>query len=246
MGHIRQRHAGSACARQTSASTGPVAASPAGCSPPAVRRPLPTRQPTIGRRGDRDSRLNAPPRYAAAVRGAVYFVNLSSNLALNAVREAPRAPTSTESRPVYLYLDKTRYELSNGVEKNYLCWPPLREPEDQEALAGPLRWMLFKRTPLDQPGQVVWPCGRRRKHSHQVPTPIFVLIDPERCRHSRESTSESRSDFEPYDGYEITGWALTVIDRGDVIIGGGHTLSKPGRGQFLRRSRPQPPDPPAN
>jgi hypothetical protein len=58
--------------------------------------------------------------------------------------------------------------------------------------------------------------------------------------------SESRSDFEPYDGYEITGWALTVIDRGDVSIAFGHAFGKLGRGQFLCRSRLQPPDPPAN
>jgi hypothetical protein len=83
-------------------------------------------------------------------------------------------------------------------------------------------------------------------YSNIRPAPIFVLTARERCRRIRESISESRSDFAPYDGYEITGWALTVIDRGDMIIAFGHAFSKPGRGQFLCLSRLQPPDPPVN
>jgi dihydropyrimidinase len=71
----------------------------------------------------------------------------------------------------------------------------------------------------------------------------IVLIDPERRHRIKQTGGQSRSDFEPYDGYEITGWPVTVIARGDVIVEEGHVVSKPGRGQFLRRSRFQPPEP---
>jgi hypothetical protein len=87
--------------RRTAASTERVAASAAGCSPLAVRF-LPDSRPSAARR----SRPNAP----AAMRPPwfpVYFVNLSSNLALNAVREHRGRPrlrraarsTSTSTRP---------------------------------------------------------------------------------------------------------------------------------------------------
>lgn len=240
-------------------------------------------------------------RYAAAVGCAVYFVHLSSKLALNAVREARAEGTQVyaETRPVYLYLDKTRYELPNAAGKNYVCWPPLREPGDQEALWQGLRdgaietyatdhttYMSAEKMAgslsfADVPGGVAsvqtsigmlyaegvakgrLSVNRFVQVISTNPAKLFglwpskgtlapgsdadiVLIDPERRHRIKESTSESRSDFEPYDGYEITGWPVTVIARGDVIVEDGHVISKPGRGQFLPRSRFQPPDPPAD
>jgi hypothetical protein len=86
--------------RRTAASTERVAASAAGCSPLAVRF-LPDSRPSAARR----SRPNAP----AAMRPPwfpVYFVNLSSNLALNAVRaagtEGPSGYADTAGLPLPL------------------------------------------------------------------------------------------------------------------------------------------------
>jgi dihydropyrimidinase len=239
-------------------------------------------------------------RYAAAVGCAVYFVHLSSELALNAVREARAegAQVYAETRPVYLYLDKNRYELPDGVGKNYVCWPPLRDRSDQEALWQGLRdgaidtyatdhttymsaeKMAGSQSFADVPGGVasvqtsigmLYAEGVRKGRLSlsrfvQVtatnPAKLFglwpskgtlapgsdadiVLIDPERRHRIKETERESRSDFEPYDGYEFTGWPVTVIARGDVIVEGGRVVSRPGRGRFLRRSRFQPPGPPA-
>ena len=74
--------------------------------------------------------------YAEALGCSVYIVHLSSRKALE-VTSAARARGAhvfVETRPMYLYLDRSRYELP-GVEGNkFVCWPPLREPDDQRAL----------------------------------------------------------------------------------------------------------------
>jgi len=67
-----------------------------------------------------------------------------------------------------------------------------------------------------------------------------VLIDPQRRFRVESAAMESRSDFDPYDGYEAIGWPTTVIAAGEVIVEGGQVLSHPGRGRLLRRSRYQP------
>jgi len=239
-------------------------------------------------------------RYAAAVGCTVYFVHLSSKLALNAVREARAegAQVYAETRPVYLYLDKDSYELPDGVGKNYVCWPPLRDKADQEALWQGLRdgaidtyatdhttYMSAEKMAgslsfADVPGGVasvqtsvgmLYAEGVKKgrlslQRFVQVtatnPAKLFglwpskgtlapgsdadiVVIDPERRHRISHAERQSRSDFEPYDGYQLTGWPVTVIARGDVIVEAGQVISNPGRGQFLRRARFQPPDPPA-
>jgi dihydropyrimidinase len=239
-------------------------------------------------------------RYAAATGCAVYFVHLSSRLALNAVREARAdgAQVYAETRPAYLYLDKDKYELPDKAGNNYVCWPPLRDRADQDALWQGLRdgaidtyatdhttYMSAEKTAgslsfANVPGGVasvqtsigmLYAEGVRNgrlslRRFVQVtatnPAKLFglwpskgtlapgsdadiVLIDPERRHRITETDRESRSDFEPYDGYERTGWPVTVIARGDVVVEEGRVTSKPGRGKFLRRSRFQLPDPPA-
>jgi dihydropyrimidinase len=237
--------------------------------------------------------------YAAATGCAVYFVHLSSELALNAVREARAegAKVYAETRPAYLYLDKHSYELPDRAGNNYVCWPPLRDRADQEALWQGLRdgaiqtyatdhttYMSAEKMAgslsfADVPGGVasvqtsigmLYAEGVRKGRlslsrfvevTATNPAKLFglwplkgtltpgsdadiVLIDPERQHRITETDRQSRSDFEPYDGYQLTGWPVTVIARGDVIVEEGHVASKPGRGRFLRRTRYQPPDPP--
>jgi dihydropyrimidinase len=74
--------------------------------------------------------------YAAALGTPVYIVHLSCRPALDAVRAARRAGALVyvETRPAYLYLAADRYRLPDGHGNKYVCWPPLRETDDQAAL----------------------------------------------------------------------------------------------------------------
>lgn len=80
-------------------------------------------------------------QYAGIVGCPIYFVHLSCRQALDAVREARRQGISiyVETRPAYLYLDQSRYELPNLEGNKFVCWPPLRSRDDQEALWEGLR-----------------------------------------------------------------------------------------------------------
>jgi len=233
--------------------------------------------------------------YASAVGCAVYFVHLSSRQALMAVRDA-RAEGGqiyVETRPAYLYLDSSRYQLPDREGNKYVCWPPLRDREDQEALWLGLRngeiqtyatdhttWMADQKTNpelsfAEVPGGIsnvqtsvgmLYAEGVRkgRISVNQFvavcatnPAKLFglwpakgtlapgsdadiLLIDPERRFHVESRLMESRSDFDPYEGYETVGWPSTVIAGGEVIVEQGRVLSRPGRGRLLRRSRYQP------
>ena len=74
--------------------------------------------------------------YAEVLGCALYIVHLSCRKALEVTTAARARGASVfvETRPMYLYLDESRYDLP-GVEGNkFVCWPPLRTPDDQKAL----------------------------------------------------------------------------------------------------------------
>ena len=42
-----------------------------------------------------------------------------------------------------------------------------------------------------------------------------------------------RTGYTPYEGRELTGWPVTVISRGRVIVQDGRLQAEPGTGQFV-------------
>jgi dihydropyrimidinase len=42
-------------------------------------------------------------------------------------------------------------------------------------------------------------------------------------------------DYNPFEGIEITGWPVTVLNRGNRIVDGGALCAKPGDGRFVAR-----------
>lgn len=74
--------------------------------------------------------------YAALLEAPVYFVHLSTAGALEAVRDARKKfdQIFVETRPVYLFLEQSVYELPNKEGNKYVCLPPIRSNTDSEAL----------------------------------------------------------------------------------------------------------------
>jgi len=229
--------------------------------------------------------------YARVLGAPVYFVHLSSRKALEEVRRSREegGEVYVETRPVYLYLDESRYELPDNQGNLYVCLPPLRSKMDQETLWQGLRngeiqtyatdhapWTSAQK--LDAPNFSRIPAGvanvqtsigmlysdgvARGKISLQQfvavtstnPAKLFgmwprkgtltpgadadvVLIDPNRTVELRNDGLESNVDYDPYAGYQGIGWPVMTISRGEVIAEDGRVLSKPGRGQLLKRSR---------
>lgn len=63
----------------------------------------------------------------------------------------------------------------------------------------------------------------------------IVLWDPERRMTIQQSILHHGADYTPYEGMEVTGWPVTTILRGEVVIADGVLQGAPGGGQFITR-----------
>jgi len=53
------------------------------------------------------------------------------------------------------------------------------------------------------------------------------------------SRFHSKSDFSPYQGWQVTGWPVMTISRGEVVYHEGKITTKPGHGVLLKRGSHQ-------
>jgi dihydropyrimidinase len=65
----------------------------------------------------------------------------------------------------------------------------------------------------------------------------IVVFDPERTKLITAADQHSRSDYNLFEGTEVTGDVDTTLIRGTVVVEGGELLVEPGFGQFVRRAR---------
>ena len=74
--------------------------------------------------------------YARATGTTLYFIYLSSRAGIAEASRARHEGSSVfvETRPLYLFLDDSRYSLPPEEANKYVCLPPLRSLDDQRAL----------------------------------------------------------------------------------------------------------------
>ena len=60
-----------------------------------------------------------------------------------------------------------------------------------------------------------------------------VLFDPEKPVVLSQQSLHQNVDYTPYEGWEVRGYPVTVLSRGEVIVRDGQFLGRPGRGRFL-------------
>jgi dihydropyrimidinase len=61
----------------------------------------------------------------------------------------------------------------------------------------------------------------------------LALWDPERRVRVTAAMLHDRVGYTPYEGRELTGWPVTVISRGRVVVQDGRLQAEPGTGQFV-------------
>jgi dihydropyrimidinase len=61
----------------------------------------------------------------------------------------------------------------------------------------------------------------------------LVLWDPKRRVHVTWAMLHDQTGYTPYEGRELTGWPVTVISRGRVVVQDGQLHAEPGSGQFV-------------
>ena len=226
---------------------------------------------------------------AAATEAAVYLVHLSSRPALDALREGKRRGVRVfgETRPLYLYL--TRAQFARPDAALWVGQPPLREPDDVDAV-----WVALAEGTLDTVGTDHIPHTRAAKLApglafDKIPPGVsnletllpmlysegvnkgrltltrlvevlasapariagiyprkgalavgsdadVVVFDPDARRLIHAADLHSACDYDPYEGWEVTGWPNVVLSRGEVVSGRGDIEAKPGRGRFVPRS----------
>lgn len=69
----------------------------------------------------------------------------------------------------------------------------------------------------------------------------LVLFDPEETRTVRDEDMFSATGFSIYAGWEVTGWPLVTIRRGEIVFENGEIMGQPGSGELLKRKRWQAP-----
>ena len=65
----------------------------------------------------------------------------------------------------------------------------------------------------------------------------LVIWDPERAGTIRAAEDRSKSDYSVYEGWEVRGWPVLTIRRGEVAYENFEVRELPGSGRVIRRSR---------
>src|SRR4051794_15333726 len=65
----------------------------------------------------------------------------------------------------------------------------------------------------------------------------IVIFDPEKRVTITAAEQHSKSDYNLYEGTEVTGSPETVLLRGHVLVENGELVAQPGVGQFVARAR---------
>jgi dihydropyrimidinase len=223
--------------------------------------------------------------FAAESRAPVYIVHLSAAGALEVCRRAQAAdlPVFVETRPLYLYLTRERFEEPDGAK--YVGQPPLREAADVAALWAGLRqgsvhtvcsdhapWSLAAKLDPElsvahlRPGvenletqlPMLYSEGVRagrlsleqfvaltstnaaklfglypRKGCIAVGSDAdLAVFDPQTTR-TVGAPRFSRCDYSVYAGWQVTGWPVVVIRRGEVVFEHGRVTAPPGSGRLI-------------
>ena len=64
----------------------------------------------------------------------------------------------------------------------------------------------------------------------------LVLWDANRTVTISQDLLHHGADYTPWEGYEVKGWPVKTILRGDVVFDDGKVVGKPGGGRFLKRA----------
>jgi dihydropyrimidinase len=64
----------------------------------------------------------------------------------------------------------------------------------------------------------------------------LAIWDPDKTVEITDRTTHDRAGYSPYAGMTVTGWPITVLSRGEVIVDQGELLAGRGRGRFLPRA----------
>lgn len=63
----------------------------------------------------------------------------------------------------------------------------------------------------------------------------IAIWDPQRSDAIRAEVDHSKSDYSVYEGWQVKGWPVTTIRRGEVVYDAGKIAGRAGTGQLIKR-----------
>ena len=63
----------------------------------------------------------------------------------------------------------------------------------------------------------------------------IAIWDPNLSKPVRAADTATKSDYSPYEGWQVTCWPVTTIHRGEVVYRDGRVIGQPGRAGITRR-----------
>ncbi|MCC6930990.1 MAG: amidohydrolase family protein [Gemmatimonadaceae bacterium] len=68
----------------------------------------------------------------------------------------------------------------------------------------------------------------------------IAIWDPKRTAPVLAANDYGKSDYSPYEGWSVTGWPMTVLRRGEVVVEEGKVVGAAGSGRLVARERWMP------
>jgi dihydropyrimidinase len=65
----------------------------------------------------------------------------------------------------------------------------------------------------------------------------IAIWDPQRSDVIRAAVDHSKSDYSVYEGWQVKGWPVTTIRRGEVVYDAGKIAGRAGTGQLIKRQQ---------
>jgi dihydropyrimidinase len=63
----------------------------------------------------------------------------------------------------------------------------------------------------------------------------LVIWDPNVTKTLRATDLTSNADYTPYEGWEVIGWPVLTMSRGEIVFRDGEVVARRGRGRLARR-----------
>jgi dihydropyrimidinase len=68
----------------------------------------------------------------------------------------------------------------------------------------------------------------------------LVVFDPDLTLTIEGSMLKSNSDYSVFEGWQVTGWPIVTLRRGDIVFRDGEIVGRPGSGRILSRGATMP------
>ena len=63
----------------------------------------------------------------------------------------------------------------------------------------------------------------------------IAIWDPDKTVQVTAAGMHDNMDYTPFEGWELNGWPVSVLNQGRMVVDGGELKAKPGDGSFIAR-----------